>query len=112
MIENPRDQAGNPVMFPGAGAPNPAAHREATFQHLKRMAALDAGYARWQAGTMAKECPDLHGDLLDRLDAELIAMNVKRPAPFTEPASKVEPLKKGRRGLPTARFFHDTLNAR
>jgi hypothetical protein len=109
MIDNPRDQHGEPLMFPGAPAPDAAAHREATLQHVIRMAELDVGYARWVAGTMGRECPDWHGDLLERLDADLSARNVRRPAPYLEPPSKLPALPKGPRGLPKHRFFHDAL---
>lgn len=108
-MDYPRDDAGNPLLFPGARAPDPAAHREATFRHILSWVPLDVAYARWQAGRMAKDNPEWHGDLLARLDAELIARGIKYPLPFAEPASKVPALTKGRRGLPKQRFFHDTL---
>lgn len=109
MIENPLDQAGNPEMFPGAPAPDLAAHREATLRHLLRMAELDATYARWRAGTLSKENPDWHRDLLQRFDADLAARGIPRPKPFVDIPSRLPVLVKGRRFFRPKRFFHDTL---
>lgn len=109
MVDNPRDAAGEPIFFPGARAPDVEAHRAATFAHVLRMVELDPSYARWTAGTMARDNPDWHADLLDRFDAELVRLNIPRPRPFEDVACKLPELKKGRRGLPKHRFFHETL---
>lgn len=85
------------------------AHRAATLAHLIRFSAFDVGYARSRAAALARQNPEWHGDLPDRLDADLAARGVKHPLPFSEPESKVPVLQKGRRGLPKRKYFHDTL---
>ncbi|QNK66067.1 hypothetical protein [Variovorax sp. PAMC26660] len=107
-VANPLDEQGRAMFFPGARAPDPSAHREAMFQHYVRIAAINVGYARWAAGELAKSCPDWHGDVLDRLDADLAVRGIKHPPPFREPECKVPALQKGRRGLPKRKYFHDT----
>lgn len=108
-VTNPLDAQGRPAFFPGASAPDVAAHREQMFQHYVRLATVDVGYARWAAGELAKSCPDWHGDVLERLDSDLAARGINRPTPFVEPECKVPPLQKGRRGIPKRKYFHDTL---
>jgi hypothetical protein len=110
MIENhPKDAVGNLLMFPGAPCVDPVAHFRATLAHLADFARLDAGYAWLRANELARDNALWFAALPAALDAELIRMNVKRPHPFNEPASKLPPLLKGRRGLPKHRFFHDTV---
>jgi hypothetical protein len=110
LIEkHPKDADGNLLMFPGAPCADPVAHFRATLAHLADFARLDAGYARWRAGELARDHRQWFAALPAALDAELIRMNVKYPAPFIEPESKVPALAKGRRGLPKQRFFHDTV---
>lgn len=97
------------ALIPGAPAPNPVAHRIATVVHLVRMAGLDAGYARWRAGDMARDNPEWFAGLLEQLDAELTYAGIQYPAPFVEPPSRPPKLARGPRGRPKHRFFHDTL---
>ncbi|GER16707.1 hypothetical protein [Variovorax boronicumulans] len=85
------------------------AARAVSLRHYLRLAELDVRYARYAAGELAKADPEWHDDVLDRLDADLIARGIPRPAPYLEPASKFPPLTKGRRGLPERKYFHDTL---
>lgn len=84
-----------------------AAHQRATLAHLIHLASLDAGYARWRAEELASENPEWHGDLPAALDVALSARGIRIPPPFVEPECKVPPLKKGRRGLPKRKYFHD-----
>lgn len=110
MILNPVDAKGEPVMFPGAAAPaDPGALCEAWMSTLLLIAGNDVGYARWRAGTMGQECPEWYAGLLPRLDDYLLSKGIAKPAPFVEPPSNLPSMGRGRRALPKARFFHDTL---
>jgi hypothetical protein len=82
--------------------------RSVSLKHYLKLAELDVRYARWAAGELAKTDPEWHADVLERLDADLTGRGIQRPAPYIEPANKFQPLKKGRRGLPERKFFHDT----
>ena len=85
------------------------AARAVSLRHYLRLAEVDVRYARYAAGVLAKSDPEWHGDVLERLDADLMGRGIKFPAPYIEPATKFPPLTKGRRGLPERKFFHDTL---
>ena len=97
------------ALIPNAPAPDVPAHREATFQSLVRFASTDAGYSIARAAELARTNPDWHGDLPGRLAVALAERGVAIPEPFQDTPSRLPKLPKGRRGLPTAKFFHDTL---
>lgn len=57
---------------------------EQMLEHAKRLARLDAGYARWRCGMLALECPEEFRTLLRELDAWLKQEQIAIPKPFDE----------------------------
>ncbi|WP_213956318.1 hypothetical protein [Variovorax sp. dw_954] len=109
MIQNPVDANGDLMLFPGAPAPDPVAHRAGMLQHLIACARQDSSYARWRAAELERDNPDWFAGFLTELDTAMAVHKIPRRAPFIDIPSRLPVLAKGRRGLPKRKFFHDTL---
>lgn len=57
-------------------------HRQAMFEHFKSLAEIDPSYARWCCGSLARDNPTMHGDLLKRFDEWLESKGWGKPQTF------------------------------
>lgn len=59
-------------------------HRQAMFDHVTWMARVNPSYARWCAGALARDNPEMHADLLKRFDAWMDAQGWGKPQTFAD----------------------------